>query len=82
MDRCTRKGQANWNIITDNGSQRELVGFATHSRVRYGEAWRCIDLGGIPARTWYRKPMWIKLETEPPIMYSISDLAQAREGFR
>ena len=34
------KGQAKWNIISETGSQRDLVGVVANSRLRDGEAWR------------------------------------------
>ena len=77
-----RKGQAKWNIISETGSQRDYVGFVANSRVRDGEAWRCLDPVGIPDCAWYRMPLWIKQDTEPPIMSYRIYLAQAREGWR
>ena len=77
-----RKGQARWNIILETGYQRELVGFAANYKVRYGEAWRCLDPAFISSLGWYTMPLWIKLETEPPIMSSILDLGQARKCCR
>ena len=82
MGRGSRKGQARWNISLDTGLQRELVGFVANSKVRGGEAWRCLDPAGIPASTWYKMPMWINIETEPPIMSSGIDLAKTRGGWR
>ena len=55
-DRGCRKGQEMWNISLETGSRRELVGVVANSRVRYGEAWRCLDPAGIPDRAWYRMP--------------------------
>ena len=78
----SRKGQARWNISSENGYQRELVGVVENSRVRDGEAWRCLDPAGIFARAWYRMPLWIKLETEPSISSSVIYLVQARDGWR
>ena len=66
----------------DTGLQRELVGFVANSKVRDGEAWRCLDSTGIPAIAWYRMPLWIKLKMEPPIIYSRLDLEKDREGCR
>ena len=82
MDGGSRKGQAKWNIRSENGSRRESVGVVANSRVRDGEAWRCLDPAGIPYCAWYRKSMYIKLEMEPPMMSSRIDLAQDREGWR
>ena len=65
-----RKGQTRWNISSDTISQRELVGFAKNSILRDCEAWKCLYPAGIPSRACYRMPLWIKLDTEPPIMYS------------
>ena len=76
------KGQAECKISSETGSRRDPVRVVANSRVRYSEAWRCLDPVGIPACTWYRMPLWIKLETEPPIMSSIIDLTQYREGWR
>ena len=78
----SRKGQANWNINYETGSRRYYVGVVANYRVRDGEAWRCLDPGGIPARAWYRRPLWTILDMEPTIMHSRIDLAQARERWR
>ena len=82
MDRGSIKGQVRWNIISENGLQIDPVVVVANSILRYSEAWRCLDLAGIPVCEWYKMALWIKLETEPLIMYSIIDLAQAREGWR
>ena len=82
MDRGYRKGQDGWNIISETGLRRKLVEVAANSRVRDGEACRCLYLMDIPACAWYMMPLWIKLKTEPPIMSSRLDLAQAREDWR
>ena len=82
MDTGSRKVQARWNISLETSSRRELVGFAANYRVRYGYSCRCLDPAGIPALEWYSMPLWIKLKTEPPIVSSIIDLMQAREGCR
>ena len=82
MDVESRKGQEKWNIFPETGLRRDSVVFSTNSSVRDGEAWRCLDPAGIPSRVWYRMPLWIKLETEPPIMSSILYPKQAREGCR
>ena len=58
------------------------MGVVANSKVRDSEAWRCLDPTGIPAHTWYRMPLWIKLEMQPPMISSRIDLAQAREGQR
>ena len=42
----------------------------------------CLDPVVIPTLEWYRMSLWIKLEAEPPIMVSGSDLAQSRESCR
>ena len=80
MDGGSRKGQARWNIISETGSRRESVVIVANSIVRDSEACILLDPAGIPTRAWYRMTLWIKLETEPPIMYSRICLAQAREG--
>ena len=77
MDGGYRKGQARWNIISETGSRRESVGVVANSRVIDGEAWRFLDPAVIPDCAWYRMPLWIKLETEPPIMSSRIYLVQA-----
>ena len=82
MDGGSRKGQEKWNIIPKTGSRRKSVGIFANSRVRDGDAWRCLYPVGIPACACYRTPMWIKLDTEQPIMPSRLDLAQARECWR
>ena len=82
MDGESRKVQEKWNKIPETSSQRDSVVFSTNYRVRDGEAWMCLDHAVIPSRVWYRMPLYIKLETEPPIMSSILDLEQAREGCR
>ena len=82
IDGGSIKGQAKWNIIYDAGSLRESMGDVSNCRVRGGETWSCLDPAGIPARAWYRIPLRIKLDTEPPITYFIIDLAQAREVWR
>ena len=82
MDRGYRKGQERWNIRSDTGLRRELVRFQENSRVRDGDAWRCQYPADIPARVWYRMPLWIMLDTEPPITSSRLYLAQSREGCR
>ena len=56
--------------------------FVANYRVRDGEDWRCLDTAVIPTCAWYKMALWIKLETEPPIMSSRIDLAQAREFWR
>ena len=56
--------------------------FYTNFRVRDREDWRCLYPAGIPSRVRYRMPLWIKLETEPPITPSRLDSEQAREGCR
>ena len=78
MDGGSRKGQARCNISSDNGSRIESVVVVANSRVRDGEAWRCLYPAGISAYKCYRMPLWVKLETEPPIMSSRIDLAQTR----
>ena len=82
MDVESRKGQEKWNIFPETGLRRDSVVFSTNSSVRDGEAWRCLDPAGIPSRVWYRMPLWIKLETEPPIMSSRLYLEEARKGCR
>ena len=59
-----------------------LVVVVANFRVIDGEAWRYLDPLGIPACVWYRMPLWIKLETEPPVMSSRIYFAQATEGWR
>ena len=81
MDGGSRKGQAKWNIRYENGSRIKSVGVVPNYRVRDGEAWRCLYPAGIPTRAWYRMPLWIKIETEPPVMSSIIDLVKDREGW-
>ena len=66
----------------ETGYQRELVGFAAKYRMSDGEAWRYLDPAGITSLECYKMPLWIKLDTEPPIMSSILDLEQARKYFR
>ena len=58
------------------------MGAVVNYIVRDGEAWRCLDPAGIPYCAWYRMPLWIKLEMEPPIIYSRIDLAQDSKGWR
>ena len=82
MVRGSRKGQGKWNIILETGLKRESVGISSNSRMRDREACRCLYPAGIPACAWYRMTLWIILDTEPPIMSSILDLEQAREGCR
>ena len=82
MDGGFRKGKAKWNRGSKNGPQRESVGIVPKSKVRDGESWRCLYPAGIPDRAWYRMLLWIKLDTKAPIMSSMIDLAQAREGWR
>ena len=82
MERGARKGHVRWNIRSETGLRIHLVVVVVNSRVRDGEAWRCLDLSGIPARAWYNMALWIKLKTEPPIVFSRIDLAQTREGWR
>ena len=76
------KGQGRWNISSDTGLRRYVLVIAANSRVRDGEAWRCLDSAGIPACSWYRIPLWIKLDTERSIMPYILYLAQSRKGCR
>ena len=82
LDKGSRNGQAKWNIRSDTALRRESVGLVTNYRVRNGEAWRCLYPAGILTCMWYRMPLWIKLETEHPIMSYIIDLEQPREGWR
>ena len=82
MNGGSRKGQEKWNISSQTGSQRNSVVVVTNYRVRDSEACRCLYPAGIPARAWYSIPLCIKLDTEPPIMSSVIDLAQAMEGWR
>ena len=56
--------------------------FATNSRVREGEDWGWLYPVGIPDIALYRMPLWIKLDTESPIISSRLYLAQAGEGCR
>ena len=58
------------------------MGVVVNSRLIDGEDFRCINTAGIVARAWYRMPMWIKLEIEPPIMSSRIDLVHSRESWR
>ena len=58
------------------------MGVLTNYKVRDGEFWMCLYPAVISACAWYRMPLWINLETEPPIISSRIDLAQAREGWR
>ena len=53
-----------------------------NSRVRDGEAWSCLDPAGITDRAWYSMPLWINIDTEPPIISDRKDLVQAREVWR
>ena len=78
MDGGSRKGQAEWNIIPETALRRDSVVCSTNYIVRYREDWRCLDPAGIPSCVWYMTPLWIKLETETPIICSRLDLAQSR----
>ena len=82
MDGGSRKGQMRWNVILGIDLRRDLMRVAANYRVRGGEAWRCLYPEGIPAYSWYSMPLWVNLDTEPPIMPSILDLVQPREGWR
>ena len=82
IDGGSRKGEAKWKIIPETGFQRDSVVCSKNYIVRYRENWRCLDSAGKPSPVWYRMPMWIKLETEHPIISSRLDLAQSREGCR
>ena len=77
-----RKGQVKWKIILETGLQRYLIVCSKNYRVRDRYYWRFLYPAGILSRVWYSIPLWIKLETEPPIMSSILDLAQDREVCR
>ena len=82
MDRGSRKGKVKWNISSETGLQRKSMVVVANYKMRDDEAWRCLDPAGIPTCAWYGMPLWINLETEPPIISSRIYLEQASEGWR